>query len=119
MSLPFFYKLINFREFWLTIYFKLAEYTHVEAELDFITFDDLLDQLEDIICRVIDLVLQDPSASESIKKYNPEFTNPARPLMRMRYSVAIDWLRARDIKTADGKDHVFGDDMLVSKWSRF
>jgi Aspartyl/asparaginyl-tRNA synthetases len=30
---------------------KLSEYTHVEAELDFITFDDLLAHLEHIICR--------------------------------------------------------------------
>lgn len=45
---------------------KLAEYTHVEAELDIITFDDLLDHLEHMICRVIDLVLKDPSADEYI-----------------------------------------------------
>merc|ERR1712000_659733 len=35
----------------------LSEYTHVEAELDFIDFNDLLVHLEEIICRVIDEVL--------------------------------------------------------------
>jgi len=29
----------------------------------------------------------------------------------MRYSEAIDWLRERGIKTGEGNDHVFGDDM--------
>lgn len=43
--------------FLLTMDHKLAEYTHLEAELDFITFDILLDHLEYIICRVIDLIL--------------------------------------------------------------
>ena len=33
----------------------LAEYTHIEAELDFITFDDLLDHLELVICRVMEI----------------------------------------------------------------
>lgn len=90
---------------------KLAEYSHIEAELDFITFDDLLAHLEHLMCRVIDLILENPVAAESIKKYNPEFTKPMRPFMRMRYSDAIEWLRERGIKTAEGNNHVFGDDM--------
>jgi aspartyl/asparaginyl-tRNA synthetase len=93
--------------------FSGAEYSHIEAELDFITFDDLLDHIEQIVCRVIVLVLEDPFAKDCIKKYNPEFTKPARPFMRMRYSDAINWLRARGIQTPEGQDHVFGDDMLV------
>lgn len=64
-----------------------------------------------MICRVVELVLKDPSATERVEKYNPEFIKPARPFMRMRYSEAIEWLCTRGIKTADGKDHVFGDDM--------
>lgn len=90
---------------------KLAEYSHIEAELDFITFDDLLAHLEHIICRVIDLTLENRIAAEKIKEYNPEFTSPSRPFLRMRYSEAIDWLRARGIQNAEGNDHVFGDDM--------
>jgi asparaginyl-tRNA synthetase len=90
---------------------KLSEYTHIEAELDFITFDDLLAHLEHLICRVIDLTLENPIAANAIKTYNPEFTKPSRPFLRMRYSEAIDWLRAKGIKTEDGNDHVFGDDM--------
>lgn len=90
---------------------KLAEYSHIEAELDFITFDDLLEHLEHIICQVIDLILDDTIAAAKIKQYNPEFKKPARPFMRMRYSDAIEWLRTRGIKTSEGEDHVFGDDM--------
>ena len=38
----------------------LSEYTHIEAELDFITFDDLLDHLEAVICRVLEITLSEP-----------------------------------------------------------
>jgi asparaginyl-tRNA synthetase len=96
---------------------QLSEYTHVEAELDFITFDDLLSHLEHVICRVIDLALENPIAAEAIKKYNPEFKKPERPFLRMRYSDAIDWLRERGIKNEEGNDHTFGDDMYVDIWS--
>ncbi|KAH6898970.1 hypothetical protein B0T10DRAFT_535437 [Thelonectria olida] len=89
----------------------LSEYTHIEAELDFITFDDLLAHLEEVICRVIDLTLENPHAAEFIEKYNPGFEKPSRPFMRMRYSDAIDWLRERGIKNEDGNDHTFGDDI--------
>ncbi|KAH7200236.1 hypothetical protein DER44DRAFT_790009 [Fusarium oxysporum] len=89
----------------------LSEYSHVEAELDFITFDNLLDHLEHVICRVIDLTLENPVAAEAIKKYNPDFEKPSRPFLRMRYSDAIDWLRERGIKNEDGNDHTFGDDI--------
>jgi asparaginyl-tRNA synthetase len=89
----------------------LSEYTHIEAELDFITFDGLLDHLEELICRVVDLTLADPVAAKAIKEYNPDFVKPARPFKRMRYTDAIEWLRANGIKNEEGNDHEFGDDM--------
>jgi len=89
----------------------LSEYTHVEAELDFITFDDLLNHLEELICRVVDMTLEDPVAAKNIKECNPDFKRPSRPFMRMRYADAIEWLRARGIKNEEGNDHVFGDDI--------
>ncbi|KAK6599296.1 Asparagine-tRNA ligase, cytoplasmic [Botrytis cinerea] len=91
----------------------LSEYTHVEAELDFIDFDDLLDHLEEMISTVISTIMTDPEIAGYIKELNPEFQAPARPFKRMRYSDAIDWLNAQDppILNEEGNPHVFGDDI--------
>jgi len=91
----------------------LSEYTHVEAELDFIDFNDLLVHLEEIICRVIDDVLANPTIAGYIQELNPNFVKPSRPFMRMKYAEAIDWLNAQDppIPNEDGVPHVFGDDI--------
>jgi asparaginyl-tRNA synthetase len=91
----------------------LSEYTHVEAELDFIHFDDLLDHLEEMISRVITTILEDKEIAGYIKELNPEFKVPSRPFKRMRYSDAIDWLNAQDppILNEEGNPHVFGDDI--------
>lgn len=91
----------------------LSEYTHIEAELDFIEFTDLLDHLEEIICSVINSVLDDPTTAAIVKSLNPDFVKPSRPFMRMKYSEAIDWLNAQDppILNEEGKPHVFGDDI--------
>ena len=89
----------------------LSEYTHVEAELDFITFDDLLTHLEHVICRVLEITLSDPLIAKYIKDLNPEFEMPQRPFKRMKYSDAIDWLRENDIPNEEGQPHQFGDDI--------
>ena len=89
----------------------LSEYTHVEAELDFIDFSDLLDHIEEVMSRVIELTLGDPEIAGYIKQLNPDFKAPSRPFMRMKYSDAIDWLREHDIPNEEGKPHQFGDDI--------
>ncbi|KFY59177.1 hypothetical protein V496_05755 [Pseudogymnoascus sp. VKM F-4515 (FW-2607)] len=91
----------------------LAEYAHVEAEMDFIEFDDLLDHVEAMISTVIETILADPEIAGYIKELNPDFKAPARPFKRMRYSDAIDWLNAQDppILNEEGNAHVFGDDI--------
>lgn len=91
----------------------LSEYTHVEAELDFIDFPDLLDHLEDIICKVIDTVLEDAEMAAFLKELNPDFKKPQRPFLRMKYTDAIDWLNAQDppILNEEGNAHAFGDDI--------
>ncbi|KAL2753642.1 hypothetical protein ACRALDRAFT_1077398 [Sodiomyces alcalophilus JCM 7366] len=91
----------------------LSEYTHVEAELDFIDFTDLLEHIEEITCRVIDTVLADPEMAAHVKELNPGFQRPVRPFMRMKYAEAIEWLNAQDppILNEEGNPHVFGDDI--------
>ncbi|KAL4974494.1 hypothetical protein BDW66DRAFT_86386 [Aspergillus desertorum] len=89
----------------------LSEYTHIESELDFIEFTDLLDHLEAVICRVLEIVLADPVAKPIIEQLNPDFQMPSRPFLRMKYSDAIEWLRKHEIPNEEGKPHEFGDDI--------
>jgi asparaginyl-tRNA synthetase len=89
----------------------LSEYTHIEGELDFIDFDDLLNHIEDLLCGVIDILLADDESKTSIMALNPEFKAPARPFRRMRYTEAIEWLNAHDVMDEDGVPHVFGNDI--------
>ena len=91
----------------------LSEYTHVEAELDFIDFPDLLEHLEEIICRVIDAVLEDAEMAAFLQELNPDFKKPQRPFLRMKYTDAIEWLNKQDppIVNEEGNQHVFGDDI--------
>nr|CAB3264202.1 asparagine--tRNA ligase, cytoplasmic [Phallusia mammillata] len=88
----------------------LAEYTHVEAECPFISFDDLLDRLEDLIADVVDKVLKSP-AGELVKDLNPNFVPPKRPFRRMDYSEAIKYLRENEIKKEDDTYYEFGEDI--------
>ncbi len=89
----------------------LSEYTHVEAELDFITFDDLLTHLEDLMCGVLSIVFANPRIAAMLQELNPEFEMPERPFKRMRYTDAIDWLVEHDIPNEEGHPHSFGDDI--------
>lgn len=89
----------------------LSEFTHVEAELDFIDFGQLLDHVEFLICRVIELTMADPVIAGHVKTLNPEFKMPERPFMRMKYTDAIQWLIDHDIPNEEGNPHNFGDDI--------
>lgn len=85
----------------------------MEAELDFIEFNDLLDHLEEMISRVVDKVLADETMRGYVETLNPGFQKPTRPYMRMKYEEAIEWLNKQDppILNEDGNPHVFGDDI--------
>ncbi|XP_076646739.1 asparagine--tRNA ligase [Halictus rubicundus] len=88
----------------------LAEYTHVEAECPFITFDELLDRLEDLVCDVVDRVLKSP-LGHVVKELNPDFQVPKKPFKRMNYTDAIEYLRENGITKEDGTFYEFGEDI--------
>ncbi|ELU13362.1 hypothetical protein CAPTEDRAFT_148401 [Capitella teleta] len=88
----------------------LAEYTHVEAECPFISFDDLLCRLEDLVCDTVDRVINGP-LGQLLKEVNPDFQPPKRPFRRMDYTEAIAYLKEHDIRKDDGSFYEFGDDI--------
>ncbi|CAG2169504.1 unnamed protein product, partial [Oppiella nova] len=89
----------------------LTEYTHIEAECPFISFDDLLDRLEDLLVDVCDRLLAHPLGKETINHFNPEFKPPRRPFKRMDYTEALDYLRDNGITKEDQTFYEFGDDI--------
>jgi len=88
----------------------LAEYTHIEAECPFMSFDDLLDRLEDLVCDVVDRILKSPYG-QIVQELNPDFKPPKRPFRRMAYTDAITYLKENNITKDDGSFYEFGDDI--------
>ncbi|ODV61248.1 asparagine--tRNA ligase DED81 [Ascoidea rubescens DSM 1968] len=89
----------------------LSEYTHIEAELCFLDFNDLLSHIETLIVKSIDYVLKDPIAGPLVKQLNPSFVAPQLPFKRLEYKDAIKWLNENGILNEDGEDFKFGDDI--------
>lgn len=96
----------------------LSEYTHVEAELGFLTFDEMLDHIEKFITGVISKILADPIVSELVKQLNPHFKAPKVPFRRMSYIDALEWLNEHGIKTPEGRPFEFGDDIAEAEERR-
>lgn len=90
----------------------LAEYTHLEGELAFITFDDLLNHIEDLICSAIQGVLDSPFGA-LLKRINPDAKVPKRPFRRMDYTEALEFCKEHNIyKDEETKSNFeFGDDI--------
>lgn len=89
----------------------LAEYTHVEAERPFITFEQLLDSIEDLISDLIERVVADPVAGQILKQLNPNFKLPKKPFKRMEYADAIKYLKDNNITKENGEFYKFGEDI--------
>lgn len=88
----------------------LSEFTHIEAECPFITFEELLDRVESLVCGVVDRVLASKDAG-LLKEVNPSFVKPERPFRRMHYSEAITYLKENGITKDDGTFYEFGEDI--------
>jgi asparaginyl-tRNA synthetase len=96
----------------------LSEYTHPEAELAFITFEDLMTHIETVvrpplfmfnlptlnppttptqICETISALLSSPPTAALIHTLNPTFKPPTRPFARLSYPATIKWLNEHSI----------------------
>jgi asparaginyl-tRNA synthetase len=95
----------------------LSEFTHIEAEMPFITYDELLERLEFLVCDVIEKALSSP-ARDIILELNPDLKVPQRPFRRMQYKDAIEWLRQADFRKDDGTLYEYGED-IPEKPERF
>eukprot|EP00485_Elphidium_margaritaceum_P009378 CAMPEP_0202699622 /NCGR_PEP_ID=MMETSP1385-20130828/12845_1 /ASSEMBLY_ACC=CAM_ASM_000861 /TAXON_ID=933848 /ORGANISM="Elphidium margaritaceum" /LENGTH=583 /DNA_ID=CAMNT_0049356601 /DNA_START=41 /DNA_END=1789 /DNA_ORIENTATION=- len=102
----------------------LAEYTHVEAELPFIAFGDLLDLLEDMVTSVCRSVCAQhaellnharrlnhctwPSDTPEAKEECPDFVPPSEKFVRLTHAEAIAFCNQHGIKNVikDENDNV-------------
>lgn len=85
----------------------LTEYTHIEAEMAWFEFDDLLEFMEDMIIHVYEFLIPNPL----IKKFNLNFQVPIKPFERVSYHKAIELLREFNIKGETGEFLEYGDDI--------
>ncbi len=85
----------------------LTEYTHIEAEMPWFEFEDLLDFMEDMII----YVYSKAKASPILEKFNPSVEIPSKPFERVTYEQAISRLCEYGIKGESGEYLEYGDDI--------
>ena len=93
----------------------LAEYTHIEGEMPFIKFEDLLDYLRDMIVDVCDRVVKEHG--DILSHFNPNFVAPKHDDFKvMTHREAIDYCNANGIfNEKDGKKLKFEYDDDISE----
>lgn len=94
----------------------LSEFHHIEGERPFISFEDLLDTIEDLVCDVIDRV-SDKMKNDMDTFFRASGGKPipklSRPFLRMNYEDALKYCREHKIyKDPETETHFeFGDDI--------
>lgn len=90
----------------------LSEYTHVEAEMPFLSFDDLLDAMEDLIVDVTRRVFE--KAGDLLLKINKDAEKLLfkKPFKRMTYEDCIKFCNEHDILNPETEEpYKFGEDI--------
>jgi len=89
----------------------LAEFHHLEAECPFITFEELLDRVEDLVVDVVERVMK--RGGSLLASVNPNLAAMKRPFKRMTYRDALVYCRDNLIyKDEETQTHFdFGDDI--------
>jgi asparaginyl-tRNA synthetase len=85
----------------------LTEYTHIEAEMPWFEFEDLLEFLEDMMIHVY----KRAEESTIVPKFDQKVIIPDKPFERVSYEKAIDLLREYGIKGESGTFLEFGEDL--------
>ncbi len=85
----------------------LTEYTHIEAEMPWFEFDELIGFMEDMIIFVCEDLINNPI----MKNFSSSFVVPEKPFEQVSYERAIELLREYEIKGESGEYLEHGDDI--------
>jgi len=92
----------------------LTEFTHIEAEYPWIDFNDLMNNIQELVCNILEELFNHPEFGPLIKQRNPEFKLPKRPFKRLAYVDAIKYCNENHIlKDPENPEDLFqfGDDI--------
>lgn len=90
---------------------SFCRYTHLEAERPFITFDDLLNSIEDLVVDSYKRTMD--RCGKELLAVNPKAAVPKRPFKRLNYTDAIEFCRKHLIYKDESTKTFFefGDDI--------
>jgi asparaginyl-tRNA synthetase len=91
----------------------LAEYTHIEGEMPFIKFEDLLDFVEDMVVDVSKRV--QAQHGDLLGFLNPDFKLPEKPFVRMTHADAIRYCNEHQIYKDEEKKLTFQEGEDISE----